>query len=349
MRIRPYAPMDRPAVVALWNASAQAGEVVYRPIDEAYFARKFEADPNWDARFALIAEEDGRAVGFIHGLCKKIFLPNETSENTPGFVTVIFVDAARRRQGIGTALLAALLQAFRAAGKSQAACANSNPLNIDWIIPGTPGHDHNNAPGVDVLCPGYPFFLRQGFDEHGREIAMYLNLADYRWAEEIDAIRERLAGEGIFIGQYDASLDYDYDGMCDRIPSDYWRASIRSEIAAWKTGKPTTDIRFLPNGKVPKGPRPMLVATHEGKIVGFTGPVDKQDSGRGYFTGICTDPLYERRGIATVLFNLLMRAFVDEGAAFSTLFTGDTNHAQRLYLRTGFTIVRRFALMTKEW
>lgn len=236
---------------------------------------------------------------------------------------------------------------MRAAGKNSIACADSNPINLDWIIPNTPGHDHNNAPGVDIECQGYPFFLKNSFEERYREVAMYLDLKEYAWKPEITAKREKLAADGIYTGDYDTSLDYDYDGMCDRIPSEYWRSSIRTEIEAWKTGKPTTDIRFLPNGKAPDSPRPLIVATHEKQIIGFTGPVDKQESGRGFFTGICTDPLYERRGIATVLFNLLMQAFVEEGATFSTLFTGDTNHAQKLYARTGFRVARRFALMRR--
>ncbi len=348
MIIRPFAQADVPALVSLWNACVDAGDVVYKPITEAYYRRKFEQDPNHDPRYIFAADQDGQLIGFIYGLAKKIFLPKETHENSPGYVTTLLVDQAYRRQGVGTALLNTLLAAFRENGKHLAQMSNSNPLNIDWLIPDTPSHDHNNAPGVDVASDAYAFFLSQGFIEGGREVAMYLNLAQYAWKPEITEIRERLASEGIYTGRYDASLDYDYDGMCDRIPSEYWRSSIATEIAAWKTGRPTTDVRFLPNGKVPPGPRPMLVATHDGKIAGFTGPVDKQDSGRGYFTGICTDPLYERRGIATVLFNLLMQEFVDEGATFSTLFTGDTNHAQRLYLRTGFYVAKVFAWMTKE-
>ena len=43
-----------------------------------------------------------------------------------------------------------------------------------------------------------------------------------------------------------------------------------------------------------------------------------------------------------------MCEFVKEGAAFSTLFTGIDNHAQRLYKRTGFNVKRTFAIMKKE-
>ena len=135
--------------------------------------------------------------------------------------------------------------------------------------------------------------------------------------------------------------------MCDGVESEYWRSVLKTEIQCHRDGVPCTDIRFIPNGVVPAGPRPILAATHEGKIVAFTGPVDKQKSGRGWFSGICTDPNYERRGIASVLFNLLMQEFVDEGAAFSTLFTGDDNHAQKIYKNAGLRVVKRFSIMKK--
>ena len=47
-----------------------------------------------------------------------------------------------------------------------------------------------------------------------------------------------------------------------------------------------------------------------------------------------------------MLFNLLMQAFAEEGAQFSTLFTGTENRAQRIYLRAGMRPVRQFTLMS---
>ena len=346
MRIRPFERQDLAWVLALWNQAVRAGEVVYRPADETYFETKFFENPSYDPAYSFVAEVGGQGIGWVSGTAPKVFLDRETPENTPGYLTLILVDPAHRRKGAGSALLDALKSAFRKAGKKTIACTDRNPINLDWIIPGTPGHDHNNCPGVDVEGMGYPFLLSEDFEERFREVAMYINLADYRWDPSVDVLRQRLADEGIATGVSDPGMNYDYDGMCDRVGSEYWRSAIRTELAAWRTGQPTTDLRFLPNGKIPKGPRPLLTATHEGKIVGFTGPVDLQESGRGFFTGICTDPLYERRGIATVLFNLLMRAFIEEGAAFSTLFTGDTGHAQRLYARTGFRVAKRFAVLS---
>ncbi len=348
MNIRLMEKSDLTGIIKVWNESVEAKEVVYYPLTEEYFHQKFEQDPNYDSKFSFVAEEDGEIVGFISGVAKKVFLGGETNENTPGYLTCIFVKKAYRGKGIGAALLNTLGDAFKACGKSVFACNGNNPINLDWIIPGTPGHDHNNAPGVDEDCAGFKFLQKLGFAAQHREVAMYLNLSAYEPWCELESRRSLLREQGIETGRYDANLDYDYDTMCDGVGSEYWRSVLKTEIACHKEGVPCTDIRFIPNGKIPEGPRPIIAATHEGKIVAFTGPVDKQASGRGWFSGICTDPGYERRGIASVLFNLLMQEFVEEGAAFSTLFTGDDNHAQKIYRNAGFRVVKCFNIMRKE-
>ena len=116
MVIRPFEQKDLPAVVALWNASVAAGEVPYKPIDEDYYHQKFEWDPNYDARYAYVDQED-EVIGFICGVAKKVLLPNERYETAPGYVTCVFVRADRRRRGVGRALLERLTEEFRAAGK----------------------------------------------------------------------------------------------------------------------------------------------------------------------------------------------------------------------------------------
>ncbi len=346
--IRTMTMKDIPDVCALWNMCVRQKDVLYFEMTPAYFERKFLNDPNYDPQYSLVAEENGQMAGFISGISKKVFLDLETNENTPGYITCLFVSTSMRGKGIGRQLTEALLERFRDAGKSTVVLNNDNPVNLDWHIPGTPGHDHNNAPGVDVDGTGLPFFKALGFEETAREIAMYLDLKKYQPWVELESRRQMLAENGIFTGRYDPELNYDYDTLCDRVGSEYWRSVIRSELACYREQRPNKDIRFIPNGKVPAGPRPMLVATHDRHIVAFTGPVDKQESGRGWFCGIFTDPTYERKGIASVLFNLLMQEFIEEGAEFSTLFTGENNPAQKIYKRAGFTVRRTFAQMKRS-
>lgn len=329
MMIRQLQEKDICEVIHIWNQSVEAKEVVYKPLNEALFNEKFLNNPSYDQRYFLVAEDAGKIVGFINGICKKVFLPKETHENTPGFITVFFVEKSMRKSRIGSKLLEALMDMFRKDGKKTISCSGNNPINLDWIVPGTAGHDHNNAPGMDQDCLGYNFLLKHGFEDKYKEVAMYLDLNKYVETPAVKQLQEKLRAEGIETGRYDVSLQYEFDGMCDRVGSEYWRSVLQDETAK-------------------ANPRPILAATVPGHIVGFTGPVDKQESGRGWFTGICTDPLYEKKGIATVLFNLLMQEFIAEGASFSTLFTGDSNHAQRLYNRTGFDVVRRFVVMSRS-
>ena len=328
MLIRKADASDKNAIFALWNASSEKGEVVYKPLDDERFKKLFLDNPQYDGEYDFVAEEAGEVVGFITGTEKKIFLPGETHENTPGYITALFVREDMRKKGIGKALLAKVEESFRAKGKKSAVCSSTNPVNLGWYIPGTPGHDHNNAPGVDVDCAGYEFLLKNGYLDLHREVAMYLNLDDYKYLPEIDEIRARLKNENIFVGRYDVSLNCEFDGMCDRVGSEYWRKVLQDETAK-------------------ENPRVILAGVTDGHMVGFTGPVDKEPSGRGWFTGICVDPNYGKKGIATVLFNDLMCEFIKEGAKFSTLFTGVDNHAQRLYKRTGFDVKRTFAIMKK--
>ena len=327
--IRLFQDQDMPALVRIWNESVDKNEVVFYPASEEYLNKRIFDIPHEVKPYTFVAEKDGQVIGFVIGVCQKTFLPKQTHENTPGYLVVIFVEKAHRRNGVGKQLMSALEDAFRAAGKKTIAMTSLSPIDMEWRIPNTPGHDHNNVPGVDKACEGYPFLLAQGFEDTVREVAMYLKLADYQEPAFVKEKQQALREQGIETGLYDVSLKYDFDRMCTRVGSEYWRKVLQDETAK-------------------ENPRPILTATTpDGYIVGFTGPVDRQESGRGWFTGICTDPEFEGRGIASVLFNLLMQEFIKVGADFSTLFTGEENWAQRVYRRAGFDVVRTFSYMSK--
>jgi ribosomal protein S18 acetylase RimI-like enzyme len=233
-------------------------------------------------------------------------------------------------------------------GKTAFVVSSTCPINLDWIIPGTPGHEHNNMPGMDEECPGFPFLKNRGYAVAVREVAMYLNLDDYVKKPEVEEKRAALQEQGIVAGLYDVAQNAEFDGMCDRVGSEYWRNVLKQEIAAWHEDRPNSDPDLWVDGIKPEGPRPILVAVKDGHIIGFTGPVGRQLSGRGWFTGICVDPNFGGRSIGTVLFNMLMVEFQKVGAGFSSLFTGTSNHAQKIYLRAGFEPRAHWAVMRFE-
>ena len=329
MTIRIFTVQDLAAVGALWDACRKNDGALYRPFDEGYFKEKFLDGAVYEPALLLVSCEDGKVTGFIAGCRKHAFLPGETEQNTPGYLTTLMVSPAYRKRGTACALLSALEERFRLLGKTKADVSSLNPIDLHWLIPGTPAHEHNNMPGADEENAATGFLLSHGYKPTVHEVAMYLNLSDYKKADFVEQKRSELLRQGIVAGRYDPKENCEWDGMCDRVGSEYWRKVLRDELA-----KPS--------------PRPLFCARTEGHIVGFTGPADVEESGRGWFTGICTDPLYEQKGIATVLFNDLMNCFISIGAKYSSLFTGTENHAQRLYLKTGFRPARRFAMLRKE-
>jgi len=339
--IRPLTHQDTPACVQLMQLLFARGEILYKPVSEDDFNTRFFGECRW----GFGAFENGALIGFVHAAAKTSFLNKENASNTPLYLTMILVDPDHRRMGVGTALIDRIKALRAELGKPSVMVTDMNPVRLTWLIPGANGHDHNNAPGVDEDGMGYPFLLSQGFAAPMHEVAMYVDLSKYEWNPELDAQLEALRDEGIYIGRWQAGMGEEFDGMCDRVGSEYWRNVLKQEIAAWHENRPNSDPDLWVDGIKPEGPRPILVAMKDEHIIGFTGPVGRQQSGRGWFTGICVDPTYGGRGIGSILFNLLMHEFIKVGAGFSSLFTGTTNHAQKIYRRAGFAPHARWAVM----
>lgn len=315
-------------VVELWNNSC-GSEMPYKPFSLDGFREKFIENRNFSYEGTFVCIGDGKVIGFANGICKKEFLPGETNENTPGYLTFILVDKNYRNRGLGTLLLKAVEEYFIKNGKKQFHVTFFNPIKLEWYVPGTDGHDHNNAPGVDTEGPGFGFLLRNGYSVRTREAAFHLDLSGYERSSKLLEKAEELRQKGIYTGFYDRKEHYGFDELFDDLGSEDWRKEIKDNLALEK-------------------PYPVIVAAHKGKICGFAGPIRVQESGRGWFAGIGIHSSYRGMGIMPVLFDLLLDGFKKAGARFSTLFTGIENPARKVYERFGFSAVKTWAVMFKE-
>lgn len=88
-RVRPYVPLDRRAVVALWSACE-----LLRPWNDP--DRDIERKLSHDGDGLLVLELDGRVVGSVM----------VGYEGHRGWVNYLAVDPARRGEGLGTLLMA---------------------------------------------------------------------------------------------------------------------------------------------------------------------------------------------------------------------------------------------------
>lgn len=330
MNITTMTSADITAAAALYNRYAEQ-EYVYKKLSEEAFAETFYSSQDRAVKVNVAAKaENGEFAGFAGGC----LVPGKDV----AYVTFVLVDKAYRRQGVGTELLAALEQALLSKNAELPEPMEIktfqmiffNPVALTWVVPGTPGHDHPNAPGVDVASDAYIFFKNQGYLDRVFQNSFYLPLQSFKIKPEVQAKIDALPENELSICIYDPQKHYGMKELMDNLESEAWKEEILGNIAR------------------PDGGDPVIIAEHKGKAVGFTGPIRVQESGRGYFAGIGVHSDYRKYGLGKSLFSTLCQSLKDIGAGYMTLFTGETNPARRIYASAGFKIVKTWSDMQKN-
>lgn len=319
--LRNYRTTDEHALLSLWNtAGIRLG---FAPLELRQLRRLLTEHPNFDPRYTFVLEERGSVLGFVNG-CTGADIPKG---DVRGYVSCLILAQEADSAENTALLLGALEDAFHRAGRAYSAVTFFNPIRLPWVIPGTPGHQHNNAPGIALDIPLHDRMIALGYREATRECAMYLNLSDYetpRWVEEK---AEKMAAEGYRVERYDASRHTGLNEMVDALQNPMWSEEIPAAGAAGMD---------------------LLVGLKGSTCAGFTGPVYPEETGRGYFAGLGVAPQYEGHGLGTLLFYRLLEREKQVGSQYMSLFTGEENHARHIYLGAGFRIVRTFGVMLKE-
>jgi len=319
--IRNYTAADKEALLNLWNTAGTA--MGYAPLNEEDFCRLLLNHRDFSPEFTFLLEEKGIVLGFVNG-CVGDHLE---CGNLRGYVSCLILSQDADKEENTNALLCALEDAFRKAGKSQSGVSYFNPIRLPWILPGTEGHQHNNCPGVAVDLPLHSRMLARGYRETDREIAMYYNLKDFETPDWVEDKASKMAAKGYTVARYDAARHIGLEEMVESLNNSMWSAEIPA------AGKAGMDL---------------LVGLQGNVCAGFTGPVYPEKTGRGYFAGIAVGPQFEKNGLGTLLFYRLLKREKEVGSKYMSLFTGADNHARFIYLNAGFRIVRSFGVLLKD-
>lgn len=363
MTIRPFTHENLDSALKLFNAYAE-DEYVYKKMTEETFTRTFLEGREGVKKVNLAVLLHGQTVGFASGTLvdgKKV-----------GYVTFVLVNQQFRLRGIGAELLKALEEALKAEAEADGHPLEKiqmifyNPAELTWIVPGTDGHDHPNAPGVDVASPAYGFFKHQGYHDRAIENSFYLPLASYEAPADYEERLKALAAKGIGIAFYDMDKNFGMEDLTDDLGSEVWRHDLVFSREEAKTHDPIiigVDVTKKPDG----GERSLAEAealiqtvglgnlgtladpvSLPGRVIGFAGPIHVQPSGRGYFNGIGVHSAYRHAGLGTALFTALCKGHKAIGSRFMTLFTGLDNPAAKIYQGAGFKIVHTWSGMEKD-
>lgn len=321
-----FTPVETQAQIeasrSLFNSCASAGETLFKAFGSAeafsdFFLKRADA-------VETVCLSDG-ADGCLGSGCL-------SEDGKKGYITFVAVRKDLRRKGIATQLLRAIEEALQKMAGEKLGCYEAtffNPMNFVWTIPDTPGHEHPNAPGVDVAGSGYMFLKNTGYRDYAVQNAYYLNLKGYELTEAMSKKKEELKDRGITITTYDASVHTGLEELLNDLDNDLWYREITQTVAD-------------------RNGAPVLIVDWNGRAMGFTGPMRVQENGRGYLAGVGVRSDCRGMGAGKVMFGELCVRLKELGAQYMTLFTGENNSARNIYEAQGFKIVRTWADMRKK-
>ena len=308
--INRYAPRDLAGVLEVLAESMSA-----EAISESKFVRQVLLDHNFRADGALVAKIGEAIVGFCLALARHVPLENAPSDSERGYITLFGVLRKYQRRGIGSSMLARAEEYLRSQGRT-----------VAMIAPYAPGYF---ICGVDLAAyaDALAFFLKRGFNEIYRPIAMQIPLWNWTYPDWVVQKRARLESAGITIEPYRPALTLPILEFAAEEFAGDWVRVCRETMGRIMHGDP---------------PARIVVAHQDYKVLGFShydgerfGPIGVAASERG-------------RGFGHVLMYQTLHAQRLAGFRTAWFLWSDDKTATRLYTAAGFREVRRFAVLRKE-
>lgn len=271
--------------------------------------------------------EANEVIGFASAMVRSI---DEGKENTSGYLHTIFVKKEERRKGIGSLLLEKAEQFAKDRGRNSMRFVFVGGVNWPWYIPNTDHHMHPGMPCAKINSDFYIFLYHHNYFVNSIHEGFHLPLSQYTMPESVVKKMEENAERGLVVEIYDPNKHYGIEEFCEAIQNPGFANSIRNNLKR-------------------ETPRPFLVAAHNGKVVGWTGAMYVEETGRGHLDGICVDPNERKAGLGKALFCNLCNELKKMGASYMTFFTGLDNPARYIYLHAGFGVAQSFADMKKNF
>lgn len=321
MHIRAFSLEDVAGVVALWNR--EAVKYHYKPFTTSSFTETFIEQPYYDPNCMWVGYDARGIVAFASG---------SSGDDLPlgdvaGYITCVFIAEEVAQDEHYDAFLTLIERRFVELGKKQSELLFFNPVKLIWNIPGTPDHEHNNAPGISKDLPLYKALIRKGYVDRATQCGMYLKLGDFSIPEDVLKKEHRAIGLDYEVTFFDATKHSGLDSLLEALDNPQWQREV---------------VRYTIEGV------PLVVVVKQTKCVGFAGPIIVESNGRAFFCGIGVHPDHEGFGLGSVLFFRMVEAFQNASCQYISLFTGSNNPALNIYKKAGFNIVNEFSILRGE-
>lgn len=326
LKVRPFKEEDNETIIRIWNETVLE-EHIYKTFTPLTWNKHVYDHPDFNKDGLLVALLDEKVVGFVIAIIRHV---DEKDSNRPGFIAGLCVEKASRRKGVGTLLLNEAETYLARKGKKDVEFSYQSTLNFPWYIPNTNGDDHPGAPGIILNSSLHMFLLNHHYNVKELADAFHLPLVAYELPDKVNEIIKANKADGYIIETYDKTKHEGLEAFYRAINAEPFERVIRENLS-------------LPS------PRPFLVIQKDNQILGWTGAMWTEESGRAHFDGITIAPAIRGLGLGKALFCTLAAYSKAHHSKFMTFFTGQKNMARYIYLSAGFKIVKSFAIMRKEY
>ena len=289
------------------------------------FSNHLFNNPFFKEEGCFLALDGEEVVGFGGANVRDM---DEGNEKASGYIHTLIVKKEYRRQGIGSKLLALCEKYIVDHNRNSVRFVFLSQINWPWYIPHTDHHMHPGMPCVRMNSEFYIFLYHHDYVVNSIHEGFHLPLAEYEVPAPVVAKMNENAKVGLFVELYDPKKHYGIDEFCEEINNPGFASAIQNNLKR-------------------EEPRPFVVASHNGRVVGWTGAMYVESTGRGHLDGICVSPNERKSGLGKGLFCKLCSELKKMGASYMTFFTGLDNPARYIYLGSGFHIAQRFADMKK--
>lgn len=302
---------DGDALVELWARAAPRDALTADRLRNLVLL-----DANFDPAGLRLAWDGAALVGAAYAVRRQVAMVGDDLEPARGWIPFFFVDPGSRGQGIGRRVVTDAMDWLRHHGRTEVDFASYTP---NYVLPGL---DRAAYPAAAALLGSL------GFTTLYQACAMDLGLVDYALPDETRLRLADLHAEGYTFGPPTRDELVALVALAHHHFNPDWGRVIRESVTA---GLPLDRIVVArePGGELIGWG---MFAAYDGMVERF-GPFGVASERRGLGLG----------GVLLHLCLTRMRALGAHTAWF--LWTGEKSPAGQLYLKTGFTITRRFDVL----
>ncbi|MEG0077086.1 GNAT family N-acetyltransferase [Anaerorhabdus sp.] len=282
------------------------------PISKSSFIQQHINDINFDENLFYIAEEEGRIIGFLFGIIRKIPYQNRGLEEDKAWIKLMAVTTEFQNKGIGSELLRFFEENVQ--GRNIILAFYSPNYFFSGVQ-----ENHKNA---------IEFFKHHGYECGEESYWMERDLSNYEFPDEVKIKKIQLEKEGFsFIG-YSEKYCYLLLKMIKENFSLSWANYVVDAI------------------KQNRAEESIILCLHKDEVVGYVSraSIDYDESRFGPF-GVAET--YRDHKLGEVLIHCMFESMVNK-EIYRVFFKSTEENGKRFYLRQKMEVKMIFYHMVKE-